>query len=106
MQLQQRDTVICCIITLDNKTIVRSKLRSQSTTHEVHMLIFIAEQNLVAISAVVSAIMLLSLYRNTQDAPYRTHFVKAGRHPQNGKYITLPSEEDRATATGNMHKIG
>jgi len=65
--------------------------------------IFIVEQNLVGISAV----MLVVFYRRL--GIHMTRHVKTLRHPQNRQYITYrtcttPPEEDRATAICNMHK--
>jgi len=51
-----------------NKAFVDSKLRPRCETHDEHLMVFIAEQNLVGISAVKCCILLP--LRNTHNALY------------------------------------
>ena len=60
---------ICVAVSrMKNKAIIDGRLCPTCTTHNVYSLIFVVEQNLIGIDAVVSAVPLLPLM-NTHDEP-------------------------------------
>ena len=58
-----------------NKAIVDIRFRPRCTTHDEH-LVFIVEQYLAGIDAVVSAVTLLSCRLEIDMTRHRAHYVK------------------------------
>ena len=66
------------------------------TTHDVHILMFIVEQNLVGCSSFGCYIIAI--------LEYSMEPTNIMSDPQKPKHVTTPSQKDQAMATGNMHK--
>jgi len=76
-----------------------------SDSTDVHLLIFIVEQNLAGIAAVVSTVLCLGIHATH----HRAQCVKTRRHPQNRKYITYRNAVRRGLNHDHRHhahKIG
>jgi len=78
----------------------------QCATHAKYLLFFISEQNLAGVCSTRSCNTILFLLRNAQNLSLGPVMQKHDIIHKTGsiQHRTTPPKDDRATATGNIHR--